>query len=205
MEKLLPIQIVNNLQAKQNHQLEVEISKQVDKPVFELFFLIVELECFHLVVLNLEFYVFALIEEFVFLVLLLLKFGKVLNLDDLFLFHQKILETYDDVQKIDFFNFLASDTELASQIKSNYTLLCIPMLNPDGAFAYTRENANSVDLNRDAFLCSQPEMKLLRAIYKNFKFCFTNYHRSCINSFQCYTRNKSNIMPASFNLALNRW
>jgi hypothetical protein len=77
----------------------------------------------------------------------------------------------------DFFNFLASDTELASQIKSNYTLLCIPMLNPDGAFAYTRENANGVDLNRDAVAETQPEMQLLKRTYEQFNphYCF-NLH-----------------------------
>ena len=77
----------------------------------------------------------------------------------------------------DFFNFLASDTELASQIKSNYTLLCIPMLNPDGAFAYTRENANGVDLNRDVVAETQPEMQLLKRTYEQFNphYCF-NLH-----------------------------
>lgn len=77
----------------------------------------------------------------------------------------------------DFFNFLSKDSELAQQIKNKYTLLCIPMLNPDGAFAYTRENANSVDLNRDAYLSSQPEMKLLRALYEEFRpdYCY-NLH-----------------------------
>ena len=77
----------------------------------------------------------------------------------------------------DFFNFLSKDSELAQQIKNKYTLLCIPMLNPDGAFAYTRENANSVDLNRDAYLASQPEMKLLRILYEEFKpdYCY-NLH-----------------------------
>ena len=78
---------------------------------------------------------------------------------------------------VDFFNFLSKDSELAQQIKNKYTLLCIPMLNPDGAFAYTRENANSVDLNRDAYLASQPEMKLLRILYEEFKpdYCY-NLH-----------------------------
>ena len=77
----------------------------------------------------------------------------------------------------DFFNFLSKDSELAQQIKNKYTLLCIPMLNTDGAFAYTRENANSVDLNRDAYLASQPEMKLLRILYEEFKpdYCY-NLH-----------------------------
>ncbi|WP_396209067.1 M14 family zinc carboxypeptidase [Flavobacterium sp.] len=77
----------------------------------------------------------------------------------------------------DFFNFLTSDTELANQIKANYTLLCIPMLNPDGAFAYTRENANGIDLNRDAVAETQPEMQLLKRTYEQFKpdYCY-NLH-----------------------------
>ncbi len=77
----------------------------------------------------------------------------------------------------DFFNFLQSDNEIAKKIKSDYTLLCIPMLNPDGAYLYTRENANKVDLNRDAFNATQPEMQLLRKIYTDFQpdYCY-NLH-----------------------------
>ncbi|MFI0426903.1 MAG: M14 metallopeptidase family protein [Flavobacterium sp.] len=77
----------------------------------------------------------------------------------------------------DFFNFLASNTVESIRIKSQYTLLCVPMLNPDGAFAYTRENANAIDLNRDAFSATQPEMKLLKALYEDFRpdYCY-NLH-----------------------------
>lgn len=77
----------------------------------------------------------------------------------------------------DFFNFLQSDNEIAKRIKTDYTLLCIPMLNPDGAFLYTRENANKVDLNRDAFNATQPEMQILRKVYADFQpdFCY-NLH-----------------------------
>ena len=77
----------------------------------------------------------------------------------------------------DFFNFLQSDNEIANKIKSDYTLLCIPMLNPDGAFLYTRENANKVDLNRDAFNATQPEMQVLHDVYKSFNpdYCY-NLH-----------------------------
>lgn len=77
----------------------------------------------------------------------------------------------------DFFNFLQSDNEIANRIKSEYTLLCIPMLNPDGSFLYTRENANKVDLNRDAFNNTQPEMQVLRNVYKSFQpdYCY-NLH-----------------------------
>ena len=77
----------------------------------------------------------------------------------------------------DFFNFLNSNDDLALNIKENYTLLCIPVLNPDGAFVNTRVNANEIDLNRDAFHITQPESKLLRGLYNQFKpdYCY-NLH-----------------------------
>lgn len=82
----------------------------------------------------------------------------------------------------DFFNFLASDNETANYIKETYTLECIPMLNPDGAFAYTRENANMVDLNRDALSATQPEMQLLRAIFEALQpdFCYNMHDQRTI-------------------------
>lgn len=57
------------------------------------------------------------------------------------------------------------------------TLYIIPILNPDGAKAYTRVNANKVDLNRDAQNLSQPESKVLRTVFQDFKphFCY-NLH-----------------------------
>lgn len=63
------------------------------------------------------------------------------------------------------------------QIQSNCTILIVPILNPDGAKLYTRLNANSIDLNRDAKNLSQPESKVLRGLFDDFKpdFCF-NLH-----------------------------
>jgi hypothetical protein len=51
------------------------------------------------------------------------------------------------------------------------------MLNPDGAEAYTRENINGIDLNRDAQNLSQPESVVLRKIFEDFKpnYCY-NLH-----------------------------
>ncbi len=73
--------------------------------------------------------------------------------------------------------FLNSKDILASKILQQCTVKIIPVLNPDGAIAYTRENANNVDLNRDAKNLSQPESKILREIYSEFNpdFCF-NLH-----------------------------
>ncbi len=57
------------------------------------------------------------------------------------------------------------------------TIAVIPILNPDGAKAYTRVNANDVDLNRDAQHLTQPESKVLRQYFDTFNpdFCF-NLH-----------------------------
>ncbi|SFF01635.1 M14 family metallopeptidase [Flavobacterium xueshanense] len=77
----------------------------------------------------------------------------------------------------DFLNVLQSGSELAQQLLNSFTFYSIPMLNPDGAKLYTRENANKVDLNRDSNELTQPESKLLRAVFESFNpdYCF-NLH-----------------------------
>lgn len=77
----------------------------------------------------------------------------------------------------DFLNLLQGETDLAKSLRSNFTFFCLPMLNPDGAKLYTRENANKIDLNRDSQLLSQPESKVLRDCFEKFNpdFCY-NLH-----------------------------
>jgi hypothetical protein len=77
----------------------------------------------------------------------------------------------------DFFNFLSSDNDLAVQIANNFKIQIIPILNPDGSEAYTRVNANEVDLNRDSVDLSQPESRVLREQLEKFNpdFCL-NLH-----------------------------
>lgn len=58
-----------------------------------------------------------------------------------------------------------ADTGLLAQLE----LCLIPMLNPDGALAYTRTNANRVDLNRDAADLTQPESRVLRQVFEEFR------------------------------------
>ena len=76
---------------------------------------------------------------------------------------------------IDFWLYLK--TPEANQMREACTFLMIPQLNPDGSDAYTRLNAKGVDLNRDAIDLSQPESKVLRDVYEQFKpdYCF-NLH-----------------------------
>ena len=77
----------------------------------------------------------------------------------------------------DFLNVLNSDDELGAKLLSHFTFCILPMVNPDGAELYTRENANKVDLNRDSVNLSQPESQLLRKTFEDFKpdFCY-NLH-----------------------------
>ncbi|RXR31766.1 DUF2817 domain-containing protein [Flavobacterium piscinae] len=77
----------------------------------------------------------------------------------------------------DLFNFLDSDVEQVKNWKERFSFYFIPMLNPDGAEMYSRENANQIDLNRDFIHLSQPESQLLMNVFKDFKpdFCF-NLH-----------------------------
>lgn len=77
----------------------------------------------------------------------------------------------------DFINVLNGDSELAIKLLNTFTFCCIPMLNPDGAKLYTRENANKVDLNRDSQNLSQPESRVLRETFERFgpDYCY-NLH-----------------------------
>jgi hypothetical protein len=77
----------------------------------------------------------------------------------------------------DFLNLLNSDSELANKLLLEFTFCCLPMVNPDGALLYTRENANKVDLNRDSQALSQPESVILRKVFENFMpdYCY-NLH-----------------------------
>ncbi len=77
----------------------------------------------------------------------------------------------------DTFNLFLTNNEISNTILDSCTLMVVPILNPDGAERYTRLNANDVDLNRDAQSLSQPESKVLRMVFNEFKpdYCF-NLH-----------------------------
>ena len=77
----------------------------------------------------------------------------------------------------DYINLLQSNTDDSERILKMFTFCMIPMLNPDGAEFYTRENANGIDLNRDAQSLSQPESIVLRKTFEEFQphYCY-NLH-----------------------------
>ena len=65
---------------------------------------------------------------------------------------------------LDFIPWLLDSNQ--KNILNDFTFYIIPQLNPDGAKAYTRLNANQFDLNRDAIELSQPESKSLLKAYE---------------------------------------
>ncbi len=87
----------------------------------------------------------------------------------------------------DLFRFFANPKKYAIMVEnilSQCTLVCIPMLNPDGAAAYTRENAQKIDLNRDAVALKAVESNILRAVLKEYlpQFCFNLHDQRTIFS-----------------------
>lgn len=83
----------------------------------------------------------------------------------------------------DLFVFLQKNSNTES-ILNKCTLCFIPLLNPDGAIKFTRENENDIDLNRDAVDRKAVESNILRSVLDDFnpEFCF-NLHdqRSIFN------------------------
>lgn len=69
----------------------------------------------------------------------------------------------------DLVRFFREDSEEVKRLLEKCSFVFIPMLNPDGAARYTRENVNKVDLNRDAHKMQEPESRVLREAFEDFK------------------------------------
>ncbi len=72
----------------------------------------------------------------------------------------------------DFIKFIGQKEFFQDEIKRFLNLnsfYILPMLNPDGADLYTRENANKIDLNRDAQELSQKESITLGSVFNRVR------------------------------------
>ncbi|MFC3120729.1 M14 family zinc carboxypeptidase [Agaribacter flavus] len=84
---------------------------------------------------------------------------------------------------IDFIEFVDSKTgrEWFQLWKDKITLYLLPMLNPDGAAANTRENAQGMDINRDAKALQTPEgvvlNRLISSLQANLAFNLHDQNR----------------------------
>jgi Zinc carboxypeptidase len=67
---------------------------------------------------------------------------------------------------IDMFSFLQKnrDKDWVKRMHDTLTIRAVPMLNPDGADAYQRRNAQGIDINRDALDLQTPEARLLKRL-----------------------------------------
>ena len=88
---------------------------------------------------------------------------------------------------LDLFNLFKNPGEhepVIKKILNKCTLVFIPILNPDGAVAYTRVNAQGIDLNRDAVGLEAPESNILNKVLKevNPSFCFNIHDQRTIFS-----------------------
>jgi len=61
------------------------------------------------------------------------------------------------------------DDALRARILNGVTLVFLPMLNPDGAERFQRENAVGVDINRDARQLATPEARVLKSVRDRLK------------------------------------
>lgn len=77
-------------------------------------------------------------------------------------------------------------------ILERVTIHIIPMLNPDGAERYTRQNALGIDLNRDAQALRSPEANVLMNTFTAIKpqFCYNLHDQS-----RLYTQQRDSIKP----------
>ena len=100
----------------------------------------------------------------------------------------------------DILNFLKATnhdlSEFREALLSNLTFYFIPILNPDGAEKYQRENALGIDLNRDGTRLAAPEAVILQAMCEKVKpdFAF-NLHDQ-----QIHHAPWSNPNPAAISL-----
>ncbi|MGZ8411235.1 MAG: M14 family zinc carboxypeptidase [Gemmatirosa sp.] len=64
------------------------------------------------------------------------------------------------------------DRALRTRLAAELTVVMVPMLNPDGAEVFQRENAVGVDVNRDAARLATPEARTLKALRDSIRPAF---------------------------------
>lgn len=90
------------------------------------------------------------------------------------------------------------DTEQAKNFRSQYNLIVVPLLNPDGVFhGNWRHNMNGVDLNRDWGPFTQPETQAIQTELQRFEngsdriVAFVDFHSTWRNLLYTQTENES--------------
>jgi len=104
----------------------------------------------------------------------------------------------------DIFNFFSDSDhpDFKNYILNNLSIHFIPMLNPDGAEKFIRENAINIDLNRDALRLISPESQILKDIIFELKpLIGFNLHDQKIYHCAGYTSNPATLsfLAPAFN------
>lgn len=79
----------------------------------------------------------------------------------------------------EFFNdVINGDNAYLTSLKKRYHWVIVPCVNPDGFIADTRENADGIDINRDAIDVLTPEGKALKSIFdeKGEFYLYFDFH-----------------------------
>lgn len=86
--------------------------------------------------------------------------------------------------------------ELPKEAQEKCTFYFLPLLNPDGADRFTRENASGLDINRDARECATPEAQILIKLLERIKpdLCL-NLHDQRVTF-----RHQNTSIPATFSI-----
>jgi len=74
------------------------------------------------------------------------------------------------VAMVGFVNEVLSDSELARRFRARFSVIVIPLINPDGVVhGHWRHNMNGVDLNRDWGPFTQPETQSIAALLQRLE------------------------------------
>lgn len=99
---------------------------------------------------------------------------------------------------IPFVEAVWGDTEQAKRFRSEYNLIVVPLLNPDGVYhGNWRHNMNGVDLNRDWGPFKQPETQTIQSELERFEngtdriVAFIDFHSTWRNLLYTQTENES--------------
>lgn len=95
----------------------------------------------------------------------------------------------------DMLTYLSREGQLFEALKKHYTLVFIPMLNPDGAERFSRYNALGSDLNREGLKTISPETEFLKKTLDGSTVLAFNLH----DQRNIFSVGRSSI-PASLSL-----
>ncbi len=105
---------------------------------------------------------------------------------------------------LDLFRYFSDqDAPHRNQLLRELSIYMVPLLNPDGAERFERNNAQDIDLNRDALQTKSPEAKILKNLIEevdpDFAFNLHDQHKYYATGNSPYPASFSFLAPALNN------